>query len=233
MSVYRVLTTAFADLLGVLSPRYCPVCGRRLAASETALCGACLASLPYMHLRCFSDNEVVRQLLALLPLHYAYSHIIYGKGAGADALLAAIKYHHRPDLARLMGRFMGAELVEAGFFCDIDGIVPVPLHWRKRLLRGYNQSQQLALGLGEASGIPVCTRVVMRKVDNPSQTRVSGDAGRRENVEGIFRGRATHLKHILLVDDVLTTGATIVSCARAITECNPEVKFSVVTLAKA
>ncbi|MCD8302467.1 MAG: ComF family protein [Prevotellaceae bacterium] len=233
MSVYRLVTASFADFLRVLSPRYCPVCGRRLVAHEAALCGACLASLPYMRVGSFSDNAVVRQLLALLPLHYAYSHIIYGKGAGAYALLAAVKYHHRPDLARLMGQLMGAELAEVGFFGGMDGIVPVPLHWRRRLSRGYNQSLQLALGLGEAAGIPVCPGVVRRVVDNPSQTHVVGDAERRGNVEGIFRARPTRLGHILLVDDVLTTGATIVSCARSIMECNPDVKFSVVTLAKA
>ena len=133
-----------------------------------------------------------------------------------------------------MGEWLGEELLDSGNFDDIDLIVPIPLHYRRRLRRGYNQSEQLALGVGRKMGVECDFRSVRRRHYNDSQTSKSRSE-RWDNVEEIFDVRSVERlrgRHILLVDDVLTTGATMVSCASTILKaCEGEVRISVASLA--
>ena len=133
-----------------------------------------------------------------------------------------------------MGEWFGEELRRSGNFADVDVIIPVPLHFRRRLVRGYNQSEQLALGIGRKLGVRCNFGSVRRRLYNDSQTSKNRKE-RWENVDAIFDVRTTeHLRgrHVLLVDDVLTTGATINSCAAAIVRaCDGDVRISVASLA--
>ena len=145
----------------------------------------------------------------------------------ADRLMKA-------PLGEVMGRFMAAELSTAGFFGDVDVIVPVPLHPRKQKMRGYNQSECIARGISAVTGIPVDTAYVARMKHTETQTRKSSYE-RWENVDGIFclrRADAFARKHVLIIDDVLTTGATTTACADALKEVEG-VRISVLTLAVA
>ena len=128
---------------------------------------------------------------------------------------------------------MARALMEKGFFEGIECIVPVPLHWQRRWKRGYNQSEQLARGIAEVTGLPLLNKHIRRIRNNPTQTHKTAEE-RFENVKYLFHlRRPIPYSHVLLVDDVLTTGATLMSCAEAILQGQPDVRFSVLTLAKA
>ena len=151
-----------------------------------------------------------------------------------EDIIHKFKYSGRWYFAQKMGEWMGSELLDSGDFADVDLLVPIPLHYRRRLLRGYNQSEQLALGIGRKMGVECDFRLVHRRLYNESQTsKIRSE--RWENVEDIFEVRNPQKlrgRHILLVDDVLTTGATISSCALAILKaCEGDVRISVATLA--
>ncbi|MCD8304915.1 MAG: ComF family protein [Prevotellaceae bacterium] len=222
-----------SDLLNLLSPRYCAVCHETLTPSERLVCGRCLLGLPYTRIKDLVENEVTRLFYGRFPIERGYSHLYYGKDAPSHPLLMQLKYGHRPDIGSSMGLLIGQQLRGKGFFEGVDAIVAVPLHWRRQLKRGYNQSAQLAKGLSRATGIRVGKGIVRRGVNNVSQTRMTSGSQRRDNVQGVFVARKTPLRHLLLVDDVLTTGATISVCAEAIMRENPDARFSVLTLAKA
>lgn len=158
--------------------------------------------------------------------------LLFGRG-GWRRLIHDFKYRGNWRLAREMGLWYGAELAECDWYRAVDVVVPVPLHWRKRLRRGYNQSEYLAEGIAAALGCEVDRRSVSRRRNNSSQTRHSHEE-RWENVAELFRVRRPERlrgRHILLVDDVLTTRATMVSCGEAILRAVPDCRISVAVLA--
>ena len=145
-----------------------------------------------------------------------------------------LKYGGYKELGEVMGRYMSAELSSGEFFDGVDMIIPVPLHRKKQKLRGYNQSEWIARGIASVTGIPLCAECMIREKNTETQTRKS-TFERWENVEGIFElHHAESLigKHVLIVDDVLTTGATTVACASRIMEVEG-IRISVLTLAVA
>ena len=157
--------------------------------------------------------------------------MFYHQNSDYSRIFFSFKYHHRPEVAVSYGRIMAQDLVDTGFFDGIDVIVPVPLSANRFRKRGYNQSERLAEGVRQVTGIPVETRAVARIVDNPTQTHLS-TAERMENVKDIFRlvGPAcVEGKHVLLVDDMITTGSTLRSCAHTLLEA-ANVRLSVLTL---
>lgn len=184
------------------------------------------------HLR--KDNPVERLFWGKMPLERATSYFFYHKGSDFRHILHQLKYGGRKDLGDVMGSFMAAELAPAGFFQDIDSIVPVPLHPRKQKLRGYNQSECIAHGISVVTGIPVDVSSVVRKKHTDTQTRKS-TYERWENVDGIFGLRSPERfrgKHVLIVDDVLTTGSTITACADSFKGVE-NIRISILTLAVA
>lgn len=184
------------------------------------------------HLR--KDNPVERMFWGKMPLERASSFFFYHKGSNFSRILHLLKYGGRKDIGEVMGRFMAAELSASGFFSDVDVIVPVPLHPRKQKQRGYNQSECIACGISAVTGIPVDIVSVVRSKHTETQTRKSSYE-RWENVDGIFCLDASESfvgKHILIIDDVLTTGATTTACADAFREVKG-LRISVLTLAVA
>lgn len=164
----------------------------------------------------------------------ATSFLYYAKGGNVRQLLYELKYHGNQEVGEVMGRMMASELMCSHFFDGIDLIVPVPLHQRKKRLRGYNQSECLARGVSVVTGIPMDTKVVIRSRYTDTQTH-KGQYARWENVRNLFAcifPVGLEGKHLLLVDDVLTTGATVVSCADAFRGI-PGLRISVLTLALA
>ena len=180
------------------------------------------------------DNPVEQQFWGKFPLERATSYFLYHKGSDFRHILHQLKYEGREDIGRTMGRFMAEEIRSSGFFYGVDFIVPVPLHPRKLRERGYNQSERLSEGIAEVTGITMDVHAVCRRVYSQTQTRKSAYE-RWENVAGIFEVEHPERyagKHILLVDDVLTTGSTITACADAFAGVEG-LRISVLTLAKA
>lgn len=221
------------DFLNLLVPRYCAVCKRSLNTTEVCICGGCLIALPYVGLEDFHDNWAERLFRGKFPVERVHSYLLYGDDLPSRPLVHELKYRHRAKLGIVMGRMMARSLQPQDFFAGIDGIVPVPLHWKRKFRRGYNQSEKLARGVAEVTGLPLLHRAVVRVRDNPTQTRRTARE-RIENTQSLFRVRNSSFsaRHILLIDDVMTTGATLTACATAIRQAIPDVCISVLVLAK-
>lgn len=220
-------------LLDFISPRPCAVCGARLAVTEEEVCSVCNLHFPRtdFHLHPI-DNKLAKLFWGLVPIERAAALFYYEPHSVTSHLVYMLKYFGHIEVGTVMGRMMGRELGESGFFDDIDIIVPVPLSKKRQRERGYNQSEELAKGIGLTTGIAVETHGVRRTTFRRSQTQLS-DWERRENVAGLFcigkRGDTLAGKHVLLVDDVVTTGATLVACANALKELEG-IRFSVLAL---
>lgn len=222
------------DLWALFFPRCCLVCGKRLVKEEKFLCFHCLSALPRTRMHLLPNNEVEKGLWGKLPIERASSYLFYAKGGDVRKLLFEMKYYGNAELGRFLGRCMAADLLSSGFFQGVDGLLPVPLHPDKRKKRGYNQSEMLAEGISAITGIPICRDWLVRIRYSDTQTR-KGNYERWMNVKDVFECKAGDVcdgKHILLIDDVLTTGATIVACADALSRL-PHLRLSVLTLALA
>ena len=201
-------------------------------SAEQHTCVGCLSRLPLTEFKGAKGNAVERSLWddRICTVH-ASSFMFYHQSSDYSRIFFSFKYHNRPEVAVSYGRIMAQDLVDTGLFDGIDVIVPVPLSAKRFRKRGYNQSERLAEGVRQVTGIPVETRAVARIVDNPTQTHLS-TAERMENVKDIFRlvGPAcVEGKHVLLVDDMITTGSTLRSCAHTLLEA-ANVRLSVLTL---
>lgn len=223
-------------LLNALFPRFCCVCGKRLMTGEDTLCTKCLCGLPLTHIKAHRNNIVERLLWDdRVMTEHANSLIYYHPKSRYCNIFFKFKYQSRPDIAVALGRMMAQDLISTDFFSGIDCIIPVPLSKKRQKKRGYNQSERLAQGISEVTHIPVDTTSLIRFVDNPTQTHLL-HSERQANVENIFRLTSSPTllsgKHILIVDDVITTGATIRACAHALLQ-PAAVKISVLSLALA
>lgn len=166
-----------------------------------------------------------------IPIERAAALFYYEPHAETANILYELKYKNHPEIGEVMGRLMAREFQPEGFFDGIDGIVPVPLARKRQRQRGYNQSHELAKGISEITGLPLFDKVVRRTVFEGSQTSL-GRWERNENVEQVFELRDAPTiqgKHLLIVDDVVTTGATVIACAKEL--CKAEgVRISILSL---
>lgn len=203
-----------------------------MSPGEEVLCVRCQADLPRVRTVSFEENDIARIFWGLVPIEKGISFFHYTPHSPHSRILFELKYHNHPEVGKTMGRMMAEELKATNFFNGIDLIVPIPLSRKKERQRGYNQSDWIAWGISEATGIPTDTTSVVRTKSNPSQTTLD-HRQRRENVRDIFAVRypeSLEGRHILLVDDVITTGATMLSCAETIARAC-RVRFSVLSLA--
>jgi ComF family protein len=204
-----------------------------MSEGARTVCTACRWDAPLTEFWREIDNPVVRKFWGVVPVVNACSFMFFVHGNGYRDLIHGFKYRGRWRQALEMGEWFGGELFRGGLYSDIDIVVPVPLHVRKTARRGYNQSEYIARGMASALGAGVDTRSVVRTRHNPSQA-LKEHSERWDNVKGIFAVRRPDKlsgRHILIVDDVLTTGATISSCAEAIAAAVPDCRISIATLA--
>lgn len=229
-----MLKSWFLSAFRLLFPMRCAVCGTTLQDGEEAVCFRCNIGMPRTYYHLEKDNRVEKMFWGKIPLVRATSYMFYRKGGDYRHILHLLKYSGRKDLGYMMGRLVAADIRRNGFFEGIDIIVPVPLHPSRLRERGYNQSEYLAKGISEVTGIPVDVASIQRCVYTHSQTKKSVYE-RWENVNGIFSVADKTVfsgRHVLIVDDVLTTGATITACADVLSDVE-DVRFSVLTLAVA
>lgn len=222
------------DLIRLFFPPCCIVCEDALSIGEECICLSCLQQLPKIQYNPPEANEIEKRFWGKIPIEHATSYFQYIKGSDFDKILFELKYHGRKEIGEIMGRYMSQHLLDTGFFEGIDMIIPIPLHKKRYKKRGYNQSEWLAKGISTITQIPINTTSIKRTIPNSTQTH-KNVWDRWEDVQNIFEVCSPNEitgKHILLVDDVLTTGATIISCASAIMKIQG-VKISILTLAAA
>lgn len=213
------MTYWWTRIVDFIAPRSCVICGRRLSPTERSLCSVCVLHL-YRTTFQFTpeDNEMAQLFWGLLPVERTAALIYYEPRSETAALIYKLKYGHRPDIGEDLGRIMAEEMKPAGFLDGIDVLLPIPLSKKRYWQRGYNQSEMLARGMSEVTGLPVITKAVRRTNFRQSQTSLTRKE-RQENVEGTFVLRHPEQlenKHVLLIDDICTTGATLLACSEAI-----------------
>ena len=224
----------FTDFFNLLFPDLCVVCGENLLKNEQHICFACLHAIPKTNYHLLSDNPIEKRFWGKVPIYRGTAFFFFQKGSPFQKLLHALKYRGNKEIGEVLGKYAASDLLDSVDFATIDVIIPVPLHPKKFKKRGYNQSDWIAQGLSLILEKPVDTITLRRLRENVTQTKKSVYE-RYENTEGIFEladKNALIGKHILLVDDVLTTGSTLEACIQALL-LSDDIKISIFTLAVA
>lgn len=213
-------------------PRHCCACKRALLKKENHICAPCITTLPYTNAHLEKDNAIERIFWGRLKLEQAFSMLYFNKKGKVQNLMHELKYNGKKELGEVLGNLYAEHLLKNIDLNHIDIIVPVPIHPKKKQIRGYNQSDFIAKGMGERLNIPMSDNSVEKNVHTSSQTNKNRQE-RWENVDNTFtilnEENLTN-KHVLLIDDVLTTGSTIESCGNEILKL-PGTKLSVATIA--
>lgn len=205
------------DFLSLFYPRLCLACKKEAVQSGQINCIACEYALQKMELSSYTEQEnlVTGKFWGRIPIKYGAALYPFTKEGRTQKLIHELKYKGQKEVGILLGKRLGRKLKEVAYFRNIDFIVPVPLHPKKLKIRGYNQAALIAEGLSESMEIPYLSNGLIRSIHSRSQTKKTREE-RFKNVSDVFQVNENLLldgKHILLVDDVLTTGATIESCA--------------------
>jgi ComF family protein len=221
-------------LLDLFYPRICAGCKTPLLQSEHLLCTSCHFHLPHTYYHMYDDNPVAKLFWGRVPLQAAAAFLQFRKGGRTQHILHAIKYQQAQELGELMGKLYATQLSEHTVFSTADVIMPVPLHRSRERQRGYNQSLLFARGLAEELKKDVSSTHLLRVTATETQTRKSRFA-RFMNMQEVFTVAQPHElngKHVLLVDDVVTTGSTLESCAQLLID-QTGCRVSVATIAAA
>ena len=231
----------FSAMVDVLIPKECHICGEKLLPGEEFVCSPCVAKLPLTGYERYWANKtglntdlnpMEQRFAGQLPLVHACAPYFYTRDSSLASLIHDFKYRGFSRLALHLGRLGATSLLSSGLFDGVGELLPVPLHWTKRLRRGYNQTEMIARGISEATGIPVGRRL---KATKPHRTQTSLSSDRRlANTKGIFTlrdGEPLRGSHVMLVDDICTTGATLLSAGEAVAaSLKNDVRISIFTL---
>jgi len=224
------------ELIGLFYPRLCLSCRTVLTAQGIDICLDCQLELPRTDQHLYRDNQFTQRFWGRLPLNAGCAMYHFGKGGRVQQMIHRLKYEQRREIGRILGYLYAEDLRRAPWLERIDYIVPVPLHPRKERLRGYNQATCFASGLAEGLAVRMVPHLLRRLQYSDSQTRM-GRMERLENVMEAFvlRSKKPEIysgKHLLLVDDVLTTGATLEACGLQLLQL-PDITLSMATIAMA
>lgn len=220
-----------SDLKELLLPRLCPVCGKLLMKSEDVLCAFCAIQLPRYRIQNIDDNPLLRMIWDKADIRRATTFLSYNHHSPYHNLIIEFKFHGKSDLAVKLGQWAALEAKRQGFWEGVDALVPVPLTWRRRFRRGYNQAERLAQGMAKVTGLPV-VNLLKRTKNRTPQSRLSGEV-RLKNAEGIYRATVPDEwrgKCLVIVDDVMTTGATLGCCAQALLEADKTAQICIFPL---
>ena len=222
------------SIMEFFAPRFCNVCQGQLLVTEDTICSHCNTMIATDGVVDDASSQTARLFWGHAPIAKAGVLFDYHAQSPISELLASIKYRQHIHTCHRLGRTLACRYLPRQFFEGIDVIVPIPLHAERFRRRGFNQSEEIARGIGETVGLNVLSDSVLRTVDNPTQTHLT-QFERLKNVDHIFSVPKPHLlegKHILIVDDVITTGATVSSLIRTIFEAAPHTVFSILALGR-
>lgn len=227
-----ILPRIWNDLLNLFFPRTCLTCGSPLMESEEQICLKCLCDLPYTNFHKSIDNRVSQLFYWCPSFQKATAFFFYEKGGHVQRLIHELKYHDNPEIGRLLGRLAAKNIqAESPFFESVDLLLPIPLHPKRQRKRGYNQAEKIAQGIHEITHLPIDTKSVIRIIGNESQTHKQ-PYERAQNVCSIFKIQdmeSLRDRHVLLIDDVITTGSTLNSLCQTLVEV-PGIRFSIFSL---
>ncbi len=224
----------FYHFVSLLFPQTCSACNEPLLKSEKILCTDCLINLPKSDIGFSNSQKLEYRFLGKVEIKAVYSYLKYSKGGNVQNLLQNLKYKNRQDIGLFIGKLYGNQLIKTGIPVEIDVFIPIPLHQKKLLIRGFNQSELIAQGLSEVTNVPCETAAIIRKKATETQTQKSR-LDRFYNVEDVFEIQdSLKIKgqKIGLVDDVLTTGATMEVCAACLLEAGAK-EITIFSLASA
>ena len=227
----NILTEIRESLLHLAFPHVCAGCGSDRVGPSHPICLACLSALPKTDFHLYKENPADKIFWGRLSISRATAHYYFTKKSVLQQLLHDFKYRGNKDLGYFLGRLMGQDLKQSHWAGTIDAIVPLPLFESKEKQRGYNQAEVLAKGISHELQYPVIKNAIVRKQYTESQTR-KNRVERWQNMDGRFELAVPNDiagKHILLVDDVVTTGATLEACGRELLKA-PNVQLSIATL---
>lgn len=213
---------ALDDLLNFMFPRRCHICEVTLASHERFICSHCLSKLPRSGFHRRKLNPMEERFAGIFPFERATGHFLYSRDSSLSSLIQDMKYRRFPAIGDMLGEVAATELYTTGFFSDADLIVPVPMHRWKQLKRGYNQTHHIANGISKATGIPVSLSL---KAVRPHKTQTALSREERlANTAGLFcvsKPEEIEGRHVLLTDDVCTTGSTLIASAEALLKAKP------------
>ncbi len=232
--MYTLIKECIEGLGHVFFPHLCLHCAEPIN-THRVFCRSCETDLPASHFTAYQENPFTDRFFGRIPLQGAYCGFFLHTGSNLESLLYQLKYQDRPQIGELLGRLVGQKMQQLPDWSPPDVLVPVPLHPRKKHLRGYNQSAYIAAGLQSVLDIPVNEQILYRSVFTETQT-AKGRMERQANMQGAFtlgkNSQQREQPHIMLVDDVLTTGATLEACAQQLLEI-PQVQISFAAIAMA
>ncbi len=231
---YLLLIQPIIDLSYLIYPHLCLACSKNAPPYNEDICTECAATLPLSHFHKEKENPFTEKFWGRIDLHTGAAMYLFTKQSRVAHLIHNFKYNGKKEIGILLGNRYGHALKREPHFQEVDCIVPVPLHWRKERGRGYNQSEMFGNGLSESMDIPCIKDGLERLSFTDSQTKKTR-MDRLANMDGVFKVKKPKRlegKHILLVDDVLTTGATLEVCAAELLKVKG-VKVSMVTIAMA
>jgi ComF family protein len=236
MSTAKTITKRFTllqDLTHLIFPEKCLSCTSELSRNEKHICSTCTSSLSLTSFHLFDEaTEMDKLFWGRTPIHSTYTHLYFEKNKASQNILFSLKYRNNKAIGNYFGQQIGNHLLEMASFSTVDVVVPVPLHPKKEFIRGYNQSRALAEGICSSMGLQLNEAIVKRNKHSSSQTKKSR-FDRWDNVQSAFSitSNVTKYKHLLLIDDVVTTGSTLESIAMEIKQLTPDIKISIATLA--
>lgn len=222
------------DFFSLFYPHVCQACGNSLFKGEDIICTYCMYHLPKTNYHVDNDNPVIRHFWGKVNIHAASSYYFFNKGQKVQKLIHQLKYKGQKEIGLKVGELYGYELLKSQLFQSVDMIIPVPLHLSRLRTRGYNQSDFFAKGLASSMKIPVNTNLLVRTKKTATQTR-KNRYSRYENMSEVFSVVSKNIlegKHLLLVDDVITTGSTLSACSEVLLK-HKNTKVSIASIAYA
>lgn len=227
-----MITSLSRSLLHIFYPHLCAGCGNNSLHEDQLLCTRCTNDLPLTGFHYFPDNPVENIFRGRIPVTSATAWLYFTKDSSTQRLIHLLKYKNRQEIGIHFGRKLGKALITCGRFDDIDLLVPLPLFAARERKRGYNQAAVICKGISDSMGLPVNTRIISRSLQGGTQTQRTR-IERWQNITGGFvlnDPSSIEGKHVLLVDDVITTGATLEACGQELLKAE-KTRLSIVALA--